>query len=97
MVGHDVRLNDTPVEITSIDLASRQAGMAGNLVLLVPAGLPRGLYDITLRSPDGRLHLQTFLLEDGQAAYRLTRTGHGNDNTVVIDTSRLGIMDISRF
>ena len=47
LVGHEVLLNDIPVEITAIDLA-------GNLEILVPAGLPEGLYDITLRSPDGQ-------------------------------------------
>jgi hypothetical protein len=47
LVGHDVFLNDIPVEIKSID-------MNGSVEILVPAGLPRGLYDITLRSPDGQ-------------------------------------------
>jgi minor extracellular serine protease Vpr len=47
LVGHDVFLNDIPVAITSIDLS-------GILEILVPAGLPQGLYDITLRSPDGQ-------------------------------------------
>jgi hypothetical protein len=47
LVGHDVLLNDIPMEITAIDLD-------GNLEFLVPAGLPQGLYDITLRSPDGQ-------------------------------------------
>jgi len=46
-VGYDIRLNDIPVEITSIDLA-------GNIEILIPAGLPNGLYDITLISPDGQ-------------------------------------------
>ena len=46
-VGHDVYLNDIPVTITGIDLM-------GSLEILVPAGLPQGLYDITLRSPDGQ-------------------------------------------
>ncbi|KPK41187.1 MAG: hypothetical protein AMJ65_09955 [Phycisphaerae bacterium SG8_4] len=46
-VGHDVRLNERSVEINSID-------MTGNLEILIPAGLPRGLYDITLSSPDGQ-------------------------------------------
>ena len=45
--GHDVRLNERSVEITSID-------MTGNLEILIPAGLPRGIYDITLDSPDGQ-------------------------------------------
>ena len=45
--GHDVLLNDIPMEITAIDLD-------GSLEFLVPAGLPQGLYDITLRSPDGQ-------------------------------------------
>jgi len=35
------------MEITAIDLD-------GNLEFLVPAGLPQGIYDITLRSPDGQ-------------------------------------------
>ena len=47
LVGHDILLNDIPVEITAID-------MKGSLEILVPAGLPQGLYDITLRSPDGQ-------------------------------------------
>jgi hypothetical protein len=47
LVGHDVLLNDVPVAITSIDLN-------GRLEILVPAGLPAGLYDIILRSPDGQ-------------------------------------------
>jgi subtilisin family serine protease len=47
LVGHDVHLNDTSVEIVSVD-------MAGNVEILVPAELPHGLYDITLRSPDGQ-------------------------------------------
>jgi len=47
-VGHDVRLNDTPVEITAIDTSS------GRIEIRVPAGLPEGLYDITLNSPDGQ-------------------------------------------
>ncbi len=47
LVGHEVFLNDIPVEIKSID-------MNGSVEILVPSGLPRGLYDITLRSPDGQ-------------------------------------------
>ncbi len=47
LVGHDVFVNDIPVEITAIN-------MDGSVEILVPAGLPRGLYDITLRSPDGQ-------------------------------------------
>jgi len=47
-VGHDVRLNDAPVEITAIDTSS------GRIEIRVPAGLPEGIYDITLTSPDGR-------------------------------------------
>jgi hypothetical protein len=47
LIGYDLFLNDIPVAITSIDLD-------GGLEILVPAGLPRGLYDITLRSPDGQ-------------------------------------------
>jgi hypothetical protein len=47
LVGHDVLLNDIHVEITAIN-------MNGSLEILVPAGLPQGLYDITLRSPDGQ-------------------------------------------
>jgi len=46
-VGHDVRLNERSVEITAIDIT-------GSLEILIPAGLPRGLYDITLSSPDGQ-------------------------------------------
>jgi len=54
-VGHDVRLNDTPVEITAIDpFGTLRAGMSGSIEVLVPAGLPRGIYDIALSSPDGR-------------------------------------------
>jgi hypothetical protein len=47
LVGHDILLNDVPVEITTIDIA-------GNLEILVPPGLAEGFYDITLRSPDGQ-------------------------------------------
>ncbi|MDT8299830.1 MAG: S8 family serine peptidase, partial [Sedimentisphaerales bacterium] len=47
LVGHDVLLNDIPVEINSIN-------MNGNVEILIPAGLPQGIYDITLRSPDGQ-------------------------------------------
>jgi subtilisin family serine protease len=47
LVGHDVFLNDIPVEITAID-------MNGTMEILVPEGLPEGLYDITLISPDGQ-------------------------------------------
>ena len=47
LVGHDVFLNDIPVEIKSIN-------MNGTLEILVPAGLPQGIYDITLQSPDGQ-------------------------------------------
>jgi hypothetical protein len=47
LVGHDVFLNDIPVEIKSIN-------MNGTLEILIPAGLPQGLYDITLQSPDGQ-------------------------------------------
>ena len=36
LVGHDVLLNDVPVEITAIN-------MNGSLEILVPAGLPPGL------------------------------------------------------
>ena len=46
-VGYDVRLNDTSVEITSMVVP-------GRIEILVPAGLPLGLYDITLDSPDGQ-------------------------------------------
>ncbi|MHC4509749.1 MAG: hypothetical protein ACYTAO_12450 [Planctomycetota bacterium] len=58
-VGHDVRLNDTPVEITAVD-------MAGSVEILVPAGLPRGLYDITLDSPDGQSNVlsEAFTIDD---------------------------------
>jgi hypothetical protein len=47
LVGHDVLLNDIPVEINSIN-------MNGSVEILVPAGLPQGIYDITLISPDGQ-------------------------------------------
>ena len=62
-VGHDVRLNDTPVEITAIDPfvtprarpeLAEGAGMSGHIEIVVPAGLPQGLYDIALDSPDGQ-------------------------------------------
>jgi hypothetical protein len=58
-VGYDVTLNDIPVEITAIDLA-------GNIEILVPAGLPNGLYDITLVSPDGQSNVlyETFTIDD---------------------------------
>ncbi len=46
-VGHEVLLNDIPMEIMAINLD-------GSLEFLVPAELPQGLYDITLRSPDGQ-------------------------------------------
>ena len=59
LVGHDVFLNDIPVEIKSIN-------MNGTLEILVPAGLPKGLYDITLRSPDGQ---STILSEAFQVEY----------------------------
>jgi hypothetical protein len=59
LVGYDVRLNDTPVEITAVDLS-------GNIEILVPAGLPNGLYDITLDSPDGQSNVlyETFAIDD---------------------------------
>ena len=47
LVGHDVFLNDIPVEIKSIN-------MNGTMEILVPAGLTQGFYNITLRSPDGQ-------------------------------------------
>jgi len=47
LVGYDVFLNEILVAVTSIDLE-------GNIEILVPAGLPRGIYDITLKSPDGQ-------------------------------------------
>ena len=58
-VGYDVRFNDTPVEITAID-------MSGNVELFVPAGLPRGLYDIMLDSPDGQRSVlpEAFTIDD---------------------------------
>lgn len=58
-VGHDVRLNDTPVEITAVD-------MAGSVEILVPAGLPPGLYDVTLDSADGQTNVLSgaFTVED---------------------------------
>ncbi len=58
-VGYDVRLNDTPVEITAID-------MAGSVEILVPTGLPRGLYDITLDSRDGQSNVlsEAFTIDD---------------------------------
>jgi hypothetical protein len=59
--GHDVRLNEQSVEITSID-------MTGNLAILIPAGLPGGLYDITLVSPDGQTATlsQAFRVEESE-------------------------------
>jgi hypothetical protein len=47
LVGHEVHLNDMPAEIKSIN-------MDGTLEIIIPAGLPGGIYDITLRSPDGQ-------------------------------------------
>jgi hypothetical protein len=47
LAGYDVFLNEIPVAVISIDLE-------GNLEILVPAGLPRGIYDISLKSPDGQ-------------------------------------------
>jgi subtilisin family serine protease len=60
-VGHDVRLNEQSVEITSIDVT-------GNLEILIPAGLPGGLYDITLTSPDGQIATlsQAFQVEESE-------------------------------
>jgi minor extracellular serine protease Vpr len=46
-LGYDVRLNNTPLEIAAIDLA-------GSIEVIIPAGLPNGLYDIALDSPDGQ-------------------------------------------
>jgi hypothetical protein len=59
LVGHDIRLNDTPVEITTIDTS-------GSVEILVPAGLPPGLYDITLDSPDGQSDVlsEAFTIDD---------------------------------
>jgi len=59
LVGYDVRLNDTPVEITEIDIT-------GSIEILVPAGLPKGFYDITLDSPDGQSNVlsETFIIDD---------------------------------
>jgi subtilisin family serine protease len=59
LVGYDVRLNDKPVEITEID-------MTGRIEILVPAGLPNGLYDITVDSPDGQSNVlsETFIVDD---------------------------------
>jgi hypothetical protein len=58
LVGHDVLLNDIPVEITAID-------MNGSVEILIPEGLPHGLYDITLSSPDGQITiaLEAFQVE----------------------------------
>lgn len=61
-VGHDVRLISSTdpgrveqhVEITSVDLA-------GTVEIVIPAGLPAGIYDIALDSPDG----QTAVLPGG--------------------------------
>jgi minor extracellular serine protease Vpr len=53
LVGHDIFLNDMPVKMTGIDLD-------GMVDILVPAGLPQGLYDISVHSPDGQ---RTTLLE----------------------------------
>lgn len=47
LIGHDIFLNDIPVQMTSID-------MDGTVDITVPAGLPQGRYDITLKSPDGQ-------------------------------------------
>jgi len=47
LVDHDIFLNDLPVKMTGID-------MHGMVDILVPAGLPRGLYDISVHSPDGQ-------------------------------------------
>ncbi len=40
-------LNDLPVKMTAID-------MDGMVDIIVPAGLPQGLYDISVHSPDGQ-------------------------------------------
>ncbi len=47
LIGHDIFLNDIPVKMTAID-------MDGIVDITVPAGLPSGHYDITLKSPDGQ-------------------------------------------
>lgn len=58
-LGYDARLNDTPVEIAAIDLA-------GNIEIIIPSGLPNGLYDITLDSPDGQSNVlpEIFTIQD---------------------------------
>ena len=47
LIDHDIFLNDIPVQMTAID-------MAGTVDITVPAGLPDGHYNITLKSPDGQ-------------------------------------------
>lgn len=47
LVGHEVLFNNIPVEIKSIN-------MDGTLEITVPSELPAGIYDVTLRSPDGQ-------------------------------------------
>lgn len=47
LMGHDVCLNNVPVEITDIDIS-------GQVGIVVPAGLSHGRYDVTLQSPDGQ-------------------------------------------
>jgi len=64
-VGHDVFLNDIPVTITGIDIN-------GGLEIVIPAGLPQGLYDITLRSPDGQS-------ETMPEAFKIERSGSATD------------------
>jgi len=58
-LGYDAQLNDTPVEIAAIDLA-------GNIEIIIPSGLPNGLYDITLESPDGQSNVlpEIFTIQD---------------------------------
>jgi hypothetical protein len=59
LVGHEVHLNEIPVEIKLIDIN-------GTLEIIIPAGLPGGIYDITLRSPDGQSTVlsEAFQVED---------------------------------
>lgn len=55
LVGHEAFLNNMPVDITEMD-------WDGTVKIVIPAELPAGLYNVTLRSPDDQstTHEQSF-------------------------------------